>query len=318
MNYSVLGKTGLKVSELSYGTLALGPLQNEISPIEGGKLIRTALEAGVNFVDTAQMYEVYPHILEAFKGYTGDVILASRSMAESYEDMEKAIFEAMRELNLDYVDMFSLHAPRVSSNVFEVRAGAWECLQEYKQKGYVKAIGIATHSVKAVEVSAVREDVDIVFPIVNFKGMGIREGTLEEMLAASKLAYDNGKGLYAMKALAGGSLIIDYEKALAYVREIPYFSAIALGMAQERELMTALKVFNDQELSEVELDSLKADKSLCILPFCGRCGNCVEACPNDALSMAADKEILIDTELCVLCGYCVPTCSQFAMRLRND
>jgi ferredoxin len=214
--------------------------------------------------------------------------------------------------------MFSMHAARVSSDVYEVRAGAWECLQVYKQKGYFKAIGIATHSVKTVEAAAMRDDTDIIFPIVNFKGMGILEGTLEEMLSVIKLAYDNGKGLYAMKALAGGVLIGDYVKALSYVRELPYFASIALGMTQESELLTALKVIGNQKLSEAELGSLKASKSLCILPFCSLCGNCIEACPNLALSKSDDGEIVINKEKCVLCGYCVPCCSQFAMRLVNN
>jgi ferredoxin len=138
------------------------------------------------------------------------------------------------------------------------------------------------------------------------------------MLAAIELAYNEGKGLYAMKALAGGALIDDYEKAIAYVRGNPHFASIALGMTQEHELATALKVFSDTALDEQDLKTLKLSKALCIMPFCGGCGNCVDVCPNDALVMAENGKAEVDAERCVLCAYCTPVCSQFAIRLRNN
>ena len=317
MKYNLLGKTGLKVSELCFGALPMGPLQNDMSPAEGGKLIRAALEAGVNFIDTAQMYGSYPHILAALKDYSGEVIINSKSIAETYADMETAIHEALKDLQRDCIDIFLLHAARVPADVFETRAGAWECLLEYKQKGYLKAVGIATHVVPSVEVAAKRDDVDIIFPLINKRGMGILEGTLEDMLAAVKLAYEGGKGLYVMKALAGGALLDEYEAAMAYIRGLPYFASTALGLTQEHELITALKVFNDIPLAAEDLKYLKVSKALNIMSFCSGCGKCIEDCPNHALSMTECGKIKINTEKCVLCAYCTPGCPQFAIRLRN-
>ncbi len=50
-----LGKTGIKVTELCFGALPIGPLQLNISVEKGAKLIRAALERGINFIDTASL-----------------------------------------------------------------------------------------------------------------------------------------------------------------------------------------------------------------------------------------------------------------------
>jgi len=63
-----LGKTGIKVTELCFGALPIGPLQANISVKKGAKLIRTALERGINFIDTAEVYQTYPHIKKALGG----------------------------------------------------------------------------------------------------------------------------------------------------------------------------------------------------------------------------------------------------------
>ena len=72
-----LGKTGIKVTELCFGALPIGPLQANISVEKGAKLIHTALERGINFIDTAEAYQTYPHIKKALEGYNDEVIIAT-------------------------------------------------------------------------------------------------------------------------------------------------------------------------------------------------------------------------------------------------
>ena len=71
-------KTGLKVSELCFGTLTLGTLQANLPPQEGAKAVRKALELGVTFFDTAQSYGSYPHLREGLVGATDELIVVSR------------------------------------------------------------------------------------------------------------------------------------------------------------------------------------------------------------------------------------------------
>ena len=135
-------KTGIKVTELCFGALPIGPLQANISVEKGATLIRNALERGINFIDTAEGYKTYPHIKKALEGYNGEVIIATKSYAETYEKMEQSIKNVLESLNRAYIDIFLLHAAKVTPSVFEERAGALQCLNDYKAKGIIRAIGM--------------------------------------------------------------------------------------------------------------------------------------------------------------------------------
>jgi len=315
MEYRFLGNSDIKVSEFCLGALPMGPLQSDIGVKEGARIIRLALEQGVNFVDTAQMYKTYPHIRAALAGYSGQVVINSKSVAATYKEMEQAVQEALRELGRDDIDIFQLHAARVLPDVFEQRAGAWECLQEYKRKGYIRAIGISTHNVTTVEAAADVPEVDIIFPLINYMGLGILDGNKDTMLAAIARAAQAGKGLYAMKALAGGSLLSELPRALEFVRNVPGIAAVALGVTTEAELLMDLKLFNGGELEARELANLTNNKQLVFMSFCRGCGACAAGCVNGALTMVEGKP-RVDAEKCVLCGYCTPRCPEFAIRLR--
>ncbi|NLA85515.1 MAG: aldo/keto reductase, partial [Clostridiales bacterium] len=65
MEYRELGHTGLMVSRLCFGGLVIGPLQKDMSVEEGGEVIAEALRLGVNFIDTADLYDTYRHIKRA-------------------------------------------------------------------------------------------------------------------------------------------------------------------------------------------------------------------------------------------------------------
>ena len=146
-----LGKIGIKVTELCFGTLPLGPLQADISIEKSSKLIRTAIQKGINFIDTAEAYQTYPHIKKALKGFKGEVIIATKSQAETYKEMEKSVKDSLKALNREYIDIFLLHAGLVNQSVFKERAGAFQCLKDYKSKGILRAIGISTHMIEIVK-----------------------------------------------------------------------------------------------------------------------------------------------------------------------
>ncbi len=69
MEYRILGQSGLEVSRLCFGALTIGPLQRNLTAEEGGAIIRHALELGVNFIDTAELYGTYEHIRFALKNW---------------------------------------------------------------------------------------------------------------------------------------------------------------------------------------------------------------------------------------------------------
>jgi aryl-alcohol dehydrogenase-like predicted oxidoreductase/ferredoxin len=310
-----LGKTGIKVTKLCFGALPIGPLQANISVEKGAKLIHTALERGINFIDTAEAYQTYPHIKKALEGYNDEVIIATKSGAQTYEKMEQSIKNALESLGRAYIDIFLLHAAKTAPSVFEERAGALQCLNDYKAKGTIRAVGISTHAVGTVKRAAEIKEIDIIFPIINILGMGIIDGSVDDMVKAISEAHKARKGLYAMKALAGGHLIDQLEEAFHFVRNIKGISSLAVGMVSSEELELNLKIFNDEEIPKGLLtQKIKPSKRLFISTFCKGCGTCVKTCPNNALSLENGKAV-VDHKLCLLCGYCNPVCPEFAIRI---
>jgi aryl-alcohol dehydrogenase-like predicted oxidoreductase/ferredoxin len=315
MKYNTLGNTGIKVSELCFGVLPMGPLQANIPISDGAKIIREGLNAGINFLDTAQSYKTYSYIKEALVDRKREVIIASKSHAIDYEGMKEAVLEACREMGRDYIDIFHLHAAREDRNVFQKRAGALSALADLKKEGLIRAVGISTHAIEVVEKSAEIDEIDIVFPIINQIGLGIIGGTSEEMIRAIKRISNRGKGVYAMKALAGGYLITQLLEAINFVRNIKEIQATAIGMVHPRELEINLKIFENKKINQEELAKEGfTRKRLFISFFCEGCGTCVEACPNQALSLK-DGKAVVDYEQCLTCGYCVPHCPVFALRI---
>jgi aryl-alcohol dehydrogenase-like predicted oxidoreductase len=303
------------VTELCFGALPIGPLQANISVERGAKLIRAALEKGINFIDTAEGYKTYPHIKKALEGYNEELIIATKSGAKTYQEMEQSIKDALVSLDRNYIDIFLLHAARVTPSVFEERAGALQCLQDYKAKGVLRAIGISTHAVEVVRRAAEIKEIDIIFPIINKLGIGIVGGSVEDMIKAISEAHKAGKGLYAMKALGGGHLIDQLEEAFNFVRNIKGISSLAVGMVSLEELELNLKIFNAEEIPKgLFAQKIKPSKRLFISSFCEGCGTCVKTCPNNALSLENGKAV-VNHKLCLLCGYCNPVCPEFAIRL---
>ena len=309
-----LGNSGIEVGELCLGILPIGPLQKNVPVEEASEIIAEALKQGVDFIDTAQMYRTYPHIKKALEKVDTLPVIASKSAATTYEAMEAAIKEALDAMGVNKIDIFHLHAAKVEINVFELRSGALACLQDYKKKGIILAAGISTHNPKVVAAAALRDDIDVVFALINVAGRGIYNGTLTEMEAAVALCKTNGKGVYLMKVLGGGTLSAEFEKSMAYARGLGDYP-VALGMIQMDEIDYNLKFFKgDPTYKEVPLE-LQEKKIFVFKIVCTSCGTCFDACHNEAISFADDGKAWIDPEKCIQCGYCISACPHFAIRM---
>ncbi len=315
LRYNCLGRTGIEVSEICYGALPAGPMQADLPVETVAGIIRYGLEQGITFIDTAQRYSTYPHIRKALEGYTGPVVIASKSWAAGYEEMRQAVSEAREALGRDVIDIFHLHAARATAKVFEERGGALRYLCEAKAEGLIRAVGISSHSVVAVRAAADRPEIDVIHPLINLLGLGILDGSIEEMRAAIEYAADRGKGIYLMKAMAGGHLADRYQEALDFSRGIRGVSAIAIGMLSREEVAANIAHVEGIPLpDEIKAKIGKSTKKLHVQDMCKACSVCLSYCPNGALAMG-EKKAEVDPEKCLMCGYCVPHCPQFALRL---
>lgn len=314
MNLTQLGKTGIEVTPIGMGVLTIGRTQLNLSLSEGAAVVKHALDMGINFLDTAEYYETYDYIREALKDTSHKPVIASKSLVYSYSDMEKAINNALSEMNLDYVDIFLLHEVREAPD-FENRKGAWDCLKDAKAQGKVKAIGVSTHYTDVTKMAALRDDVDVIFPLINFKSLGIRTGTnngskagtKEDMADAIKLASDNDKGVFAMKAFGGGNLTKYYIEALDYVSNLPGIDSIMIGFGINEDVNKAVEYAEGTIERDYVPDVSK--KVMQIDPGdCEACGSCIKTCPNKAIFINDSGIAEINHDICITCGYCAPAC----------
>ncbi|HHV97683.1 MAG TPA: 4Fe-4S binding protein [Clostridiaceae bacterium] len=315
MEYVQLGKTGLRVSKLCFGGLVIGPLQVNLTIDEGANVIARALELGVNFIDTAELYDTYPHIREAIRKTNKKPIVASRCYAYTREGAAQSLEKARKELDMDVIDIFGLHEQE-SRLTLRGHREALEYFVNAKEKGIIKAVSVSTHNIEVVEACAEMPEVDVIHPLVNVAGIGIGDGTIEEMLNAVKKAYDAGKGIYSMKPFGGGNLINRFEECVNFLFSIPYIHSIAIGMQSVEEVEINEEIFEKRYVPEELKTRIKnIKKKLHIDYWCEGCEKCIERCKQKALEIV-DGKAKVNYDKCILCGYCASACPQFAIKMQ--
>lgn len=314
MQYVKLGNTGLTVSRMCFGALIMGPLQSNLPAEKGAEIIQTALEQRVNFIDTAELYGTYEHIRLAIKNSGIKPIVATKSYAYSTEGAAQSVEKARKELDTDVLDIFMLHEQESRLTLRGHRAALEFYLNE-REKGRIKAVGVSTHNVEVVQAVAEMPEIDVVHPLVNITGIGIGDGSVDDMLTAVEYAYKKGKGVYSMKPLGGGNLLHSYDECMDFVLKLPYVHSIAVGMQSVDEVEMNICKFEGRAVpAELKEKIAACHKHLHIDYWCEGCGKCVERCGQRALSLVEGKA-QVAPKKCVLCGYCGSVCPQFAIKI---
>ena len=312
MEYRKLGRTDLVVSRIAFGTI---PFKlREYSVQQGAELLVAAAENGINFFDLAEIYGTYPHAREALRQINQPIIVASKSMAKTAEDMAASIKKALDETGLDQIDIFKLHGVD-SLEDLEARKPVWEALLKAKSDGLVRAVGVSTHSCRVLEAIADWPQVEVVLAILNQGLRGVLEGSMAEMHQGIKRAHVAGKGVYLMKVFAGGNLFASARQALEFALVLPEVDSIAVGMQNVEEVIFNSAVASGSQVPPGIQRALDASvRQLHIRPFCKACGTCIDECRYGALTMG-EKMPVVDEEKCILCGYCGFACPAMAIKI---
>ncbi len=106
--------------------------------------IHASIDAGANFIDTAEGYRTSEGVLgKAIKGRRDDVILATKLSGDhSLEHMTTAIENSLRSLGTDYIDLYQLHSPRPANPINETMAN----LEKLREAGKIRYIGVSNFS----------------------------------------------------------------------------------------------------------------------------------------------------------------------------
>lgn len=315
MEERLLGGTGISVSRLCFGALTIGPLQANLSLENGAEVISRAIEKGVNFIDTAELYGTLPMIRRAmFQTGKRDLVVASKSYAYSVSTAEKSLKKALKDLNRDYIDIFLLHEQESDLTL----KGHWEAVEyliRMKEAGHIRAVGLSTHYISAVKAANKVPEIEVLHPLINIRGLGIQDGTAEEMLAALSDAKVLGKGIYGMKPLGGGNLIPQASECLSWAISQGCLDSIALGMQYLEEVDANVNFFETGTFTESDRSVLQSrERRLMIHDWCSRCGSCLAKCGSGAITMG-EKTVEVDAEKCVLCGYCSAACPSLCIKV---
>jgi diketogulonate reductase-like aldo/keto reductase len=149
--YKNLGKTNEKIPAIGLGTYGIGGYMHSdySKDKEAIELIRYAIEIGLNFIDTAEMYgsgHTEELIGEAIMGLREKVFIATKVSPShfSYEEVIKACERSLKRLKTTYIDLYQLHWPNPSIPIKETM----KAMEYLVDKGKIRYIGVSNFSVE--------------------------------------------------------------------------------------------------------------------------------------------------------------------------
>lgn len=300
-------------SRLLFGTLTMGPLQRNLPPERGAELLCYAAARGVRFVDTAEYYRTYPHIREALRA-GAKLSVCTKSYAYDRDGAKRSVELAQEGIGRERIDVFLMHEQE-SAHTLRGHADAFSYYLSLKEEGVIGRVGISTHHVAAVNAAAMHPEVDVIFAIINEKGLGIADGARADMERALSGAHGRGILTLGMKVLGGGHMIGERERALSYALGLPYLDAIAVGMQSEAEIDYNIAVFAGEKPGTCAAEASRAaQRRLLVEAYCEGCGRCEARCGQGAISIREGRAE-VDHARCVRCGYCAGVCPVFCLKV---
>jgi aryl-alcohol dehydrogenase-like predicted oxidoreductase len=153
MHYRTLGRTGIKVSPYALGAMMFGASIGNPDHDASIRIIHKALDAGINFIDTADRYtggESEEIVGKALKGRRDDVVLATKVNGPMGDDPNQRgnsrrwimteVENSLRRLQTDYIDLYQIHRPDPDTDIGETLSA----LSDLVRAGKVRAIGSST------------------------------------------------------------------------------------------------------------------------------------------------------------------------------
>lgn len=228
-----LGKTGLSVSRLCFGTgtttYDAESAQSKLAVETFGAALVRGFELGVNFWDTSDNYNTHRHIAWALREVGREnVVVTTKTYARNAESARRSVERALADLETDHLDIMLLHEPD-SPEELESRWEALLALQEAKREGLVRAVGLSTHAILTLEAVAGMPEIDMILTNFNFANEHM-DANIKDYRAAMQQAAASGQGVVAMKTLGEGKLAHRRHEAIPYNLAQPFIHSVVVGM----------------------------------------------------------------------------------------
>ena len=309
-----LGSTGIEIEKNGFGCL---PIQR-ISKEEAARLLRKAVDGGMNYFDTARAYSDSEEKMGyAFAGIRDQLVIATKTHAQTGAELREHLETSLKMLNTDYIDLYQFHNPAFCPQPGG-EDGLYDAALEAKKQGKIRHIGITNHRL-AVAREAVASGLyaTLQFPYSYLSGS--QEGELVES------CRKQGMGFVAMKGMAGGLLSNGTAAAAWMARQegvVPIW-----GVQHEWELDQFLACVQEVPALTAELQAvIDKDRAELTGDFCRSCGYCMPCPVGIQINQCARMSLMLrrmpaadylteywqgemkKIENCLRCGKCASKC----------
>ncbi len=312
-----LGRTGLEVSCLGFGGIPIQRVGRE----EAVRVVREALDLGVDFIDTAHGYgDSEEKIGEALAGRGDRVVLASKTGRRDAEGVRAEFEESLSRLRVDTIDLYQLHCVNRVEDYERLTAegGGLDVLEGLRAEGRVRFIGITSHSLDMLKRALADGRFDTIQVLYNFLEPEAG-GEVIPMAAAGDV------GIIAMKPLAGG-VIADCGVAVRYALLVPE-AVVIPGVATVEEVRlnvaaaSGARSLSARDLARIE--EVRRDAGGLYCRRCDYCQPCESEIPisfllhvktirdrigDEQMQQDAFRDLLEKAGRCTGCGACEERC----------
>jgi len=310
MKYRKFGQLDWKVSALGFGAMRLPTIGGDSSKIEEPhaiKMIRYAIDHGVNYVDTAYPYHQGQSeylVGKALKdGYREKVRLATKMpswLVEKYEDFDKYLNEQLEKLDTNHIDYYLLHGLNKGRWPKLKELGVFEWAEKAKADGRIKYLGFSFHDDYELFEKILEDSENFTFCQIQYNYM---DTEYQAGVKGLKLAAKKGLAVVIMEPIKGGKLAVTPPKdvqavwdkaekkrkpaewALQWVWNHPEVSVVLSGMSEMRHVEENVEYAGRSgpgTLTDTELSLIKEAKQAYLnLGFvgCTACRYCMP-CPQ--------------------------------------
>lgn len=208
MNYHEIGKTGMRVSNLSFGASSLGGVFHDIREAEGIRAVFAAVENGMNFIDVSPYYGHYKAetvLGKALKEIPRDCYYLSTKVGRYGKDgvntwdysakrAVDSVYESLERLHIDYIDLINVHDIEFA-DLHQVVGETLPALVELKRQGVVNHVGITDLQLENLRWVVEHSEPGTVESVLNFCHYSLNDTKL-----AGYLDYFESKGVGVINA----------------------------------------------------------------------------------------------------------------------
>lgn len=252
-----LGDTGIKMSRLGQGTGVHGGNRQSDQTRMGFQeivgLFQHAYDRGLRFFDLADLYGTHIYFREALRTIPRDEVAIltkvwwrydgpedKTSDAERAQDTRATLERFRHELTTDYLDIVLLHC---------LMDGQWrgkmdpymDVMNEEKEKGRIKAVGVSCHDFAALKAAAAEPWVDVILARVNPKGV-LMDASPDEVIAVLRQAKAAGKAIIGMKIFGEGKLADQREECMKFAQGHDFMDAMTIGFEKPEQIDEVLRL----------------------------------------------------------------------------